>query len=161
ALLRGARGTPAQSVANVETMNQVAFKIADSSHLELLFFGQNLFHNFGRPGTDGVETYVAPHAADRILGGVGEAAHDLHAVVGDLLTEMGGVELGHSDFAHRALAAVDKIQSVIGQLPSGFDRGEMFGEAMPPHLETSHRRSEGLALAPVIDRVANGLSHGS
>src|SRR5215472_4468671 len=50
---------------------------------------------------------------------------------------------------------------MIGQLASGFNRGEMFGEAMPPHLETPYGSSEGLALASVVDGVANALLHGS
>src|SRR5262245_21568822 len=63
--------------------------------LQLLFLGDDFLHDLRGAGADGAQANIAPHAPDGIFRGVGEATHDLHAVVGHFLREVGSIELGH------------------------------------------------------------------
>src|SRR5438876_9490058 len=101
--------------------------------LQLFFFGDDLLHDLRSACPNGAEADVAPHATDRILGGIGEATHDLHAVVSNSLRQVRGIQLGHSNFLDGALAAVHQINCVVDEPASGFYGGEMLGEAVLPH----------------------------
>ena len=105
------------------------------SDLELGLFGDDLFHDFRSAAADGVQARITPGATNRVFGRISESAHDLHAVVHDFLVEVAAKQLGHGDFAHGVLSAIDQVERPVTKPFGGFDAGQMFGEFVPPDLK--------------------------
>src|SRR5688500_1858592 len=63
---------------------------------QLRVFRDDLFHDFRSARADGAQSGVSPGPAKRVFGRVGEAAHNLHAIVHHSLIQLAAEELGHS-----------------------------------------------------------------
>src|SRR5437016_10785654 len=123
------------------------------SRSDLLFLGDDLFHDLRCSRADGVQAHVAPGTADRIFRCVSESAEDLHAVVGHFLRQLRRIEFRHRDLTHTTLAAIHQIHRAIVEPLAGFDVGEMLSEAMLPDLVFTDRASERGSLGTILQGV--------
>src|SRR5688572_7951961 len=79
--------------------------------------GDDLFHDLAGAAANGEQTNVPVGAGDVVLFDIAGAAVNLHAVVGDALGEVAGVELGHRDLALRVPSFGERVDRQIGELP--------------------------------------------
>src|SRR5207302_1265562 len=121
--------------------------------------GDDLLHDLAGAAADAEQARVAERARYRRLDHVTHAAVELHAVVYDPLDEIPGEQLRHADLLHRRLLASEQVAGPVGEPARRLDRGEVIGEAVPPHLELDERLVERLALVAVAERLGDHLIH--
>src|ERR1051326_4191515 len=101
--------SPSAAVNFVSETDSTGF-VEDLVRLEAEAAGDDFFLDLGGAAEDGLDAAVGPGAADRVLAHVAVAAVQLHAAVGDAVTQFGVPPLDHG-----RLVGAQAVRAVLGE----------------------------------------------